>query len=95
MERPMPVDDFIEGLVERSCIPLSGGKTIEHIEGNIRFENVEFSYPSRSNVIVMKDFNLEIKKDKQLPSGSGKSTLVGLLERFYTPNKGQVFLDNI
>ncbi|KAG2373980.1 hypothetical protein C9374_011645 [Naegleria lovaniensis] len=90
---------LLKVLLRDPAIPLSGGKTIEHIEGNIRFENVEFSYPSRSNVIVMKDFNLEIKKGQTValvgPSGSGKSTLVGLLERFYTPNKGRVFLDNI
>ncbi len=71
----------------------------EKIVGNITFKNVNFSYPTRPNVQVLKDFNLEIKPGQAVAlvgaSGSGKSTIVGLLERFYEADSGEIFLDGV
>ena len=61
------------------------------------FEHVDFIYPSRPNAVVLKDFSLEIKVGQSVAlvglSGSGKSTIVGLLERFYNPKAGRIFID--
>lgn len=66
-------------------------------EGHISFKNIEFSYPSRSDIKIFNDLELDVTPGRTLavvgPSGSGKSTLAALLLRLYDPNKGQVFLD--
>ncbi|GLJ10912.1 hypothetical protein SUGI_0137850 [Cryptomeria japonica] len=68
------------------------------IDGNVELRNVEFSYPARPNIIVLRDFCLEIKAGSSVAlvgkSGCGKSTIIGLLERFYDPIKGLVLIDN-
>lgn len=73
------------------------GIILDHVEGHIEFRNVKHIYPSRPEVTVMKDVSLAIPAGKATalvgPSGSGKSTVVGLVERFYLPVGGQVFLD--
>ncbi|KAI2749146.1 hypothetical protein DTO012A8_9860 [Penicillium roqueforti] len=73
------------------------GIILDHVEGHIEFRNVKHIYPSRPEVTVMNDVSLAIPAGKTTalvgPSGSGKSTVVGLVERFYLPVGGQVFLD--
>lgn len=64
----------------------------------LSFSNVNFSYPSRPSVPILKDFNLTVEKGKSIAvaggSGSGKSTLVNLLVRFYDPTSGQLRYGN-
>jgi ATP-binding cassette subfamily B (MDR/TAP) protein 1 len=73
------------------------GLKLENLEGTIELRNVRHIYPSRPEVVVMEDINLVIPAGKQTAlvgtSGSGKSTIVGLVERFYDPVGGDVFLD--
>ncbi|KAJ5144195.1 uncharacterized protein N7515_002982 [Penicillium bovifimosum] len=73
------------------------GIILDHVEGHIEFRNVRHIYPSRPEVTVMQDVSLTLPAGKTTalvgPSGSGKSTVVGLVERFYLPVGGQVFLD--
>lgn len=73
------------------------GEKLDNVEGNIRLENVKMIYPSRPEVTVMQDVTLNIPAGKTTAlvgaSGSGKSTIVGLVERFYEPVQGRVFLD--
>lgn len=68
-------------------------KTIQN--GDIRFENVSFSYHDQC---VLKDFNLTIKAGESVAlvgeSGSGKSTIAALLAGFYQPDQGDIFIDN-
>jgi len=67
-------------------------------EITIKFENVDFSYPSRRNFCVLKNFNLEIKPGEKIAivgsSGSGKSTILQLLLRFYDVTSGSISLNN-
>jgi ABC-type multidrug transport system fused ATPase/permease subunit len=69
------------------------------IHGNVKFENVAFSYPSRKDIQVLKDINLEVKHGEQValvgPSGAGKSTIASLLLKFYEPSSGQIYFDGI
>lgn len=73
------------------------GEKLEHLEGTIRLENVKHIYPSRPEVVVMNGVSLEVPAGKVTAlvgaSGSGKSTIVGLVERFYDPVGGSVYLD--
>ncbi|KAM0338466.1 hypothetical protein ACHAPU_011319 [Fusarium lateritium] len=73
------------------------GEKLEHIEGSIRLSNIKHIYPSRPEVTVMQDVSLNIPAGKVTAlvgaSGSGKSTIVGLVERFYDPVQGSVYLD--
>lgn len=80
-------------------IDLINGSTIpfDQLSGEIRFENVTFSYPSRPDQIILRNFNLTLKPGQTVAlvgaSGSGKSTVASLLERFYEPNDGSITLD--
>jgi ABC-type multidrug transport system fused ATPase/permease subunit len=70
----------------------------QHIlKGNVRFEHVAFSYPSRKDVTVLKDLSLTAKDGEQIaivgPSGAGKSTIASLLLHFYEPDSGTVYFD--
>ena len=74
-------------------------KLIKKIEGNIKFENVEFYYQSAPNKLVLKSINLEIKRGSTIAlvgrSGGGKSTLMHLILRFYDPTKGRITINDI
>jgi ATP-binding cassette subfamily B (MDR/TAP) protein 1 len=73
------------------------GEKLSHVEGTVELRHIKHIYPSRPEVVVMQDVSLLIPAGKKTAlvgaSGSGKSTIVGLVERFYDPVQGQVFLD--
>jgi ATP-binding cassette, subfamily B, bacterial len=64
----------------------------------IKFENIEFSYPTRPENLVLKDISLTLEPGKTIalvgPSGSGKSTIASLIYQFYKPTNGQIKLGN-
>ena len=67
--------------------------------GEITFNDVTFAYPSRADDATLSNFNLTIKPGETLAlvgiSGAGKSTFIQLLQRFYDPDQGEIFLDGI
>ncbi|CAG9987982.1 unnamed protein product [Clonostachys byssicola] len=73
------------------------GSRVDNLEGHIRLENIKHIYPSRADVTVLNNFSLDIPAGKVTAlvgaSGCGKSTIVGIVERFYEPVEGKVFLD--
>ena len=72
-------------------------KKPECCHGEVEFRNVSFSYPSRSEIPVLKNISFKIKKGQQVamvgPSGSGKTTISALLLRFYDPDSGEILID--
>lgn len=68
------------------------------LHGQITFDSVEFKYPSRNEITVLKDVSFTIDPGQQIalvgPSGAGKSTLVSLLLKFYDPTNGKILFDN-
>jgi ATP-binding cassette, subfamily B (MDR/TAP), member 1 len=77
----------------------AAGKILDTVEGSVELRNVKHIYPSRAEVVVMSNVNLLIPAGKTTAlvgaSGSGKSTIVGLVERFYDPVGGGVYLDGV
>lgn len=69
----------------------------EQIKGELAFENVDFFYPSRAEVQVLKNISFSAAQGEQVavvgPSGAGKSTITALLLRFYEPTSGQLLID--
>ena len=70
---------------------------VEHLNGNIEFNNVTFGYDEKKP--VLKNFCLKIEPGQKValvgPSGSGKSTVSGLLLRFYDISSGEIKVDGI
>ncbi len=67
------------------------------LTGDVVFEHVDFSYPSRPEITVLKHLSLHARPGERValvgPSGAGKSTLVSLLLRFYEPASGVIRFD--
>ncbi|KAG5452342.1 ATP-dependent translocase ABCB1, variant 2 [Clonorchis sinensis] len=76
-----------------------GGVRLPNFTGNITFRNVDFAYPTRPEVTVLKNFSLQLKSGQTIalvgPSGSGKSTVVQLIQRFYDPAAGKVLIEDV
>lgn len=68
------------------------------LNGNIRFDNVSFSYPSRPELRVLNGLNFSVQAGETIAlvghSGAGKSTIISLLLRFYEVTEGQVVVDD-
>lgn len=69
----------------------------EKIKGNVTFNNVAFSYPSRKEIKVLKNVSFTANFGQKIaivgPSGMGKSTIASLLLRFYDINSGEILID--
>jgi ABC-type multidrug transport system fused ATPase/permease subunit len=72
-------------------------KKEDELTGQIRFRNVSFAYPSRSDVQVISDLDFEIEENQLValvgPSGAGKSTLTSLLLRLHDPVRGEIWFN--
>jgi ABC transporter fused permease/ATP-binding protein len=67
------------------------------IHGNLSFNDIHFSYPSRKDIVVLDGVSFEAKMGEKVavvgPSGAGKSTIAGLILGFYHSQKGDILFD--
>ncbi|CAF1514394.1 unnamed protein product [Adineta ricciae] len=89
-------------LFERTPVIDNGsmeGQILNNFQGDIKFDHVEFIYPTRPANRVLDKFQLHIKPGQRVAivgsSGCGKSTIIQLLERFYDVTNGKVLLDGV
>ena len=79
-------------------IETADARVPERIDGSVRFETVDFTYPGR-DVEVLSGIDLDIAPGETValvgPSGAGKSTLTQLIPRFYDPTAGRILVDGI
>uniref|UniRef100_A0A3B5MPP8 ATP-binding cassette, sub-family B (MDR/TAP), member 11a n=1 Tax=Xiphophorus couchianus TaxID=32473 RepID=A0A3B5MPP8_9TELE len=81
---------------EINCFSDDGHK-LDKVKGDLEFHNITFFYPSRPDVKILDNLNMQIKAGETTafvgPSGSGKSTTIQLIQRFYDAEEGTVYLD--
>lgn len=74
---------------------MAEGRTLERIEGQVRFENVGFSYSAATPTVH--GISIEAQPGQTIalvgPTGAGKSTLINLLTRFYEYDEGRITID--
>ena len=84
------------GLIDEKSEENLGHDLLGEIEGDISFQDVNFSYTDNSP--SLKNINLNIKQGETIAlvgsTGSGKTTLVNLLTRFYNPTSGKITINN-
>ena len=75
--------------------PDDGIRTLQHVHGDVVFENVSFTYPGRNRLLHGLDLHLRAGETIALTgaNGAGKSSLVHLLMRFADPDAGRILLD--
>lgn len=80
-----------------TTIPNNVPAPLKSCAGDIKLENLHFSYPSKPNTEILKGINLHLKPKTTTAlvgkSGGGKSTIVQLLMRFYEPTSGCIRID--
>ena len=85
-----------EILREEGEVNTTPGHKAERItlDGNIRYENVHFSYPTRKDMEVLKGLSFQVDSGQKVAlvgtSGSGKSTIIQLLLKFYKVDEGDI-----
>jgi ATP-binding cassette subfamily B protein len=72
-------------------------QTLKSCKGELRFEKVKFRYGADDNV-VLDDMSFIAKSGQMLaiagPTGVGKTTILSLMERFYDPQEGTIYMDD-
>jgi len=69
------------------------------VKGEIAFENVSFRYPTRPDTPALEEVSLDIASGETIafvgPSGAGKTTIIQMIQRFYDPQSGVIWLDGV
>ncbi|XP_064542584.1 ATP-dependent translocase ABCB1-like [Drosophila montana] len=93
-------ETILKFLERKPLIADSPGVSLKpwHSNGNVLFDKVEFSYPTRLEVQVLRGLILAVQTGQKValvgPSGCGKSTCIQLLQRFYDVDAGAIMIDD-
>ena len=86
----LEADDRVKDPVSPEALPVP-------VKGQVRFEDVVFSYPSRPEQAALDGVSLNVEPGETValvgPSGAGKTTIIQLILRFYDPKSGTVSID--
>jgi len=90
---------IFELMDRKPLIPIAGGAKNAAVNGLIELHDVNFSYPSRPDTVVLRNVNLVVQPGQVValvgPSGGGKSTIISLIERYYDPSSGAITFDGV
>ncbi len=96
LQQALIAGNSVFNLIDEKSESNLGSKKMDQATGDIRFDNVSFSY--LNNKPSLKNINLNIKQGETIAlvgsTGSGKTTLVNLLTRFYNPTDGKILIAN-
>jgi ABC-type multidrug transport system fused ATPase/permease subunit len=92
-------EDLFEILdIDKESISVEKPHEIIGFSGTIEFNNINFSYPSRKDIEVLKGVSFKVDEGEQValvgPSGAGKSTIIQLIMQFYYPDTGTIKFDD-
>jgi ABC-type multidrug transport system fused ATPase/permease subunit len=97
LQRSIGATQRVRELLNESAEPLEVVTRVARFRGDVSFDRVNFAYPSRPEVQVLKDLSFSVAAGKIValvgPSGAGKSTIASLLLRFYDPQQGSLIFD--
>ncbi|MFZ4405211.1 MAG: ABC transporter ATP-binding protein [Pseudobdellovibrionaceae bacterium] len=86
-------------ILERSSNIINGREKPAQLSGEIEFKKVDFSYPSRADIPVLKSLSFKVAAGQAIAlvggSGGGKTTVASLVSRFYDPTAGEILIDGI
>lgn len=96
LQRGLAAAESVFGLIDAPVEEDRGTVRLERARGEVRYENVSFTYPTRTEP-ALSGVTLAVRPGETVAlvggSGGGKTTLVNLLPRFYTPTGGRILLD--
>ena len=91
------VFELMDQPTEMLSVKTISGEPIIKLNGDVVFDNVSFTYPSRKEIAVLKNIDFNVNAGERIaivgPSGAGKSTIVSLILRFYDVDSGEIKID--
>lgn len=97
VQRAIGASERVLEIIEEKPEAVSQTREVLKLSGSIAFKDVQFAYPSRKEINVLKGLDLNINPGEKValvgPSGAGKSTIIQLLMRFYKVNNGEITVD--
>lgn len=98
MQRGLSACESVFHLLDQPDEPDTGRRELAHARGDIRFENVCFSYPN-SDRLALTNVSFDAQAGQTIAlvgaSGGGKTTVSALIPRFYSPTEGRILIDGI
>ena len=97
LQRAIGASERVLEIVQETPEPIEEATVAAKLSGQIGFNDVGFSYPTRKEYEVLKGISFEVAAGQKValvgPSGSGKSTIAQLLARYYTVDSGLISID--